>query len=539
MSDNFRNFIAGISLIPNNAVPAGLVKGDMYVSDGTLSPPNTLNFHNGTSASAVLTITHSATLLNSVQNKDLDSSSVKFVGIGATGTNLSNPSALQINLNGGAINTSTTLDFNQTVNRTLTFPDITDTVVTLTATQQLTNKTFNAYSAYFPPAAPLANTALVYDGTVYKWSTAAGGDAAGSNDDIISTQYQARILDTFEQDGATVNTTASTINKTTGVNAVTTATWDNVLQIYKIEYDGTKNVTGDLLNPTRMTFDLAISYPTQSLAVGDTLIIKSTGEARRITNVVAGNEVDIESAFSSLPSASPCMVSETVATFDIYNSPLDGAAIADAFTATPTFQNYLVDYQDITGISNIYDPNNVPVIAFSASNDIITPVWSNATLRPTLSTTQINGNLFPVIGDKFFIRLFANPNIAPAASGTASLLEYRGYMQLYPQAVTYSINQAYAKLDGSLTEYGCTVDNTNPSYTEIDLLWPYAFGTTTGLPYGAIDVYINGQFIPKQVVGTTDPSAAYYIEINSTTIRLDQNYGATPYSIQIVQRGNI
>jgi hypothetical protein len=284
----------------------------------------------------------------------------------------------------------------------------------------------------------------------------------------------------------------------------------------------------------------AVSYPTQSLAAGDMLIIKSTGEARRITNVFVGNEVDIESAFTSVPlPGTACMVSETVATFDIYNSPLDGAAIADAFTATPTFQNYLVDYQDITGISNIYDPNNVPVIAFSASNDIVTPVWSNATLRPTLSTTQINGNLFPVIGDKFFIRLFANPNIAPAASGTASLLEYRGYMQLYPQAVTYSINQAYARLNGTGTPYGCTIDNTNPSYTEIDLLWPYAFGTTTGLPYGAIDVYVNGQFIPKFVAGVTLVGGASYTEVNSTTIRLDQNYGATPYSIQIVQRGNI
>jgi hypothetical protein len=532
MSRNFRSFINGITLIPNGVAPTGNTLGDLYVNGAALSPANVLNFHNGTTASPVLTITHSATLLSAVQNKDLDSSSVRFIGIGAGGTNLSNPSSLAINVNGGAVNTTTTLDFNQTVNRTITFPDITDTVVTQTASQNLTNKTFNAYSAYFPPSSPNPNTVLTYDGSVYKWDLTGGAESGGANDDVISTQYQARILDTFEQTGAAVNTTASTIDSTK-----TTATWDSVNQYYEIEYNN--NITVTAVTPTRMQLSAAPVYPTGSLAVGDILVIKSTGEARRITATLAGNQVDIESAFTSLPAASPCLVSQTVSTFDVYNSNFDGVAISTAFTATPTFQNYLVDYEDNTGATNVYIPNTTPKVAFSASNDIITPVWSNSTLRPINQTSQINGNLFPSVGDKLFIRFFANPNLTPAGSGTVNLLSYRGYMQLVPQAVTYSVNQAYARLNGSGTPYQCTVDNTNPSYTQITLNWTYAFGTTTGLPYGAIDVFINGQFIPKQVAGTTDPSAAFYTEVSSTVIRLDQNYGSTPYAIQIIQRGNI
>lgn len=51
---------------------------------------------------------------------------------------------VKFDISGATTSTATTLDFNQTTNKTLTFPDITDTVVTKTSTDTLENKTLDA-----------------------------------------------------------------------------------------------------------------------------------------------------------------------------------------------------------------------------------------------------------------------------------------------------------------------------------------------------------------------------------------------------------
>ena len=111
-------------------------------------------------------------------------------------------------------------------------------------------------------------------------------------------------------------------------------------------------------------------------------------------------------------------------------------------------------------------------------------------------------------------------------------------MQKSPIVASGLLNQAYARLDGSLLQ-SCTL-NTVSGKTQVTLNWSYSNGVNTSpIPaaFGTIDVYINGQFIPRQnSAGTLLTSGAFYKEISSTVIELDTNYSATPYAIQIIQR---
>ena len=373
------------------------------------------------------------------------------------------------------------------------------------------------YTITLPPSSPTANTALVYDGTAYKWGAAGGADSAGANDDILATAFRARILDSFDDAPSAPPTGASTINSLT-----TTATHVPANQLYAIQYDGTQTLTGG-----GTTYSLGAS-PSFTLAVGDVLV--AGGEVRKITALGTPNAwvlFTIESAFVGSPSG-PCVVSQTVSSKELYGSVFDGDSISDAFS-NASFSEYLIDYQDST--TAIYQTGTSPLVGYSVSQDNST--WSNPVDRPQYQTDEIQSGTFASPGTALYVRLFANANTL-ASSGTINLLEYRAYMQKSPIVASGTLNQAYARLDGSITPQFCTTSVVSGK-TRVTLSWQYSTGVNSTSTYGAIDVYINGQFVPRQV-GTYLPSGAFYKEISSTVIELDTDYSTTPYAIQIIQR---
>lgn len=86
---------------------------------------------------AIADISSSQTLTN----KNLSDSTVNFVNV------LDATKIFSISLGSATTGTNTTFSFAQTANRTITVPDISDTLVMLTATQALTNKDFQGGTA--------------------------------------------------------------------------------------------------------------------------------------------------------------------------------------------------------------------------------------------------------------------------------------------------------------------------------------------------------------------------------------------------------
>ena len=93
-------------------------------------------------------------------------SSNKLTYFNATNTTFNDPTdqskRIRTQISGATTNTTLTLAGIQTVNRTITFPDVTDTVVTLTATQTLTNKSISGSTNTLSniPNSALTNSSL-------------------------------------------------------------------------------------------------------------------------------------------------------------------------------------------------------------------------------------------------------------------------------------------------------------------------------------------------------------------------------------------
>lgn len=141
MATSYKNFQRGFGVIPKASSESTLLGEFEVLTDGKFY------FHNGTTSSSVITATQPDQGAGRLKNKDLEANTVKFVD----GTD---PTiAFKINLVGGTTATSTTFSFTQTANRTISFPDRTDTVVTLAGTETLTNKTLT-----LPKIAQISNT---------------------------------------------------------------------------------------------------------------------------------------------------------------------------------------------------------------------------------------------------------------------------------------------------------------------------------------------------------------------------------------------
>ena len=113
MALNIRKFLQGLGIVPKASSTINQ-QGEMDVTSGD----GKLNYHNGTSASPMVTEAHSATLTD----KTLTDNSTVIAD--------STDTSKQIKFYaGGTTSTATTITAAQTANRTLTLPDATDTLI--------------------------------------------------------------------------------------------------------------------------------------------------------------------------------------------------------------------------------------------------------------------------------------------------------------------------------------------------------------------------------------------------------------------------
>ena len=64
-------------------------------------------------------------------------------------------------------------------------------------------------------------------------------------------------------------------------------------------------------------------------------------------------------------------------------------------------------------------------------------------------------------------------------------------------------------------------------------------GVNPGTANGQLEVFINGQKIPRYVAGGTSLTDAYYTEITNDTIQLDSDYSGFNLSVEVIRPANV
>jgi len=361
---------------------------------------------------------------------------------------------------------------------------------------------------------------LIENADIVRFGSGAGGGAVssgtGSNDDLISMLFRGKITDAFEESSALA---ISTINP-----AVTQTTADYVapFEIYQISYDASKTIA---VGTTATDLTLS-SAPAFTVVVGDMAIW--SGQARRITTVTSQTAFNVD-AFNSIPAFNDQVtVSQVISTKELYGYAGNGVSLSTTFVAA-TFSEFLIDYEDSSVVNdNIFDIASAPVVAWVASGDNLT--WTDLGLRPTLQTTTAQPAFLSVASAAFYVKFFANQT---ALSGSVNLINYRAYMQKDPTSAYGAQNSSIGLTDSSLPAVNCTISVVG-GLTRVVLPYQYAVNVATGMPYGSLDVYLNGQILPRFIAGTT--ATSFYTEVNATTIDLNQNYSALSLEIEVLQR---
>lgn len=350
-------------------------------------------------------------------------------------------------------------------------------------------------------------------------ASGSGSGGSGTGDDLDALLFRASFNDSFSESPTNAN---SSINST-GTNAVFNA----AKALYAINYDASKTVTGTGVNMTLS------GTPAYTVAVGDVLIVG--GVARKITTVTSQTVYVIEAAFPTNPTAAQATVSQAVYTKDIYNLAVDGSALSAAFGGA-TFSEIMVDYKDnATSASSVWTPNTTPFVAFSASPDNST--FTSVGTRATNETDTAGSTVLPSAGTSLYLRFFSNKT---SGSGFVNLLTYKAFMQKATAAGPSAgiINASYALSNGAGTPVNCSV-STVGGKTQIALTFQYAVGVNPGLPYGSVDVLVNGQMVPRFISTANNASGAYYTEVSGSVIQLDSDYSATASDIIVLQRTQI
>lgn len=348
---------------------------------------------------------------------------------------------------------------------------------------------------------------------------ASSASGSGVGDDLDALQFQASFRETFPE---SLSTSTSSVNSSAGY---TNATYSGSLSMLSMSYDASKTIAAG----TNSTTVVISSSPSFTVAVGDVCVL-STGQVVRITTVNSQTNFTVET-ISSVPSVgAQVTVSQCVHTKDVYNLSVGANAISSAFSSS--FSEILVTYQDNNSTSNnLYAVNVAPYVGYAASTD--NSSWTSANNRPSSEQGQVSSVVCPTSGTSLYLRFFASKT---SGSGTASLIAYRAFMQKATQTGTATnvANYAYAFTNGVGTPVNCSLSVVGGK-TQITLSWQYALGLNSGGPYGSIDVYLNGQLIPRYIDATLTPDGCY-TEITSNVIRLDKDYSSSSVNVEVLQR---
>jgi hypothetical protein len=347
-------------------------------------------------------------------------------------------------------------------------------------------------------------------------SSGTGSGGSGTGDDLNALLFKASFTENFDE---IPNSSAST-DISAGKTDATLFSATN--GYFRLAYDASKTVTG---TGTSMTLS---GTPSFTVKAGDMLIVGS--EARRIASISSQTAYTLEAAFTTNPSAAAATVSQAVHTKDLNNYAGDGLAISSAFSAS--FSQILVDYEEtVTADDKIFDANVAPVVGYTASSDGTN--YTEVKIRETNLSDERQVVSLPTSGTNLYLRFFANKS---SGTGFVNILKYKAFLHKGEAAEDGdSFDTAYCFTDGTGTEINCSTPVVVGGKTRIPLSFNYAVGVNAGTTNGALEVYLNGQKIPRFVDSTLTPDA-YYKEISAALIELDDDYSSNNISVEVVRR---
>jgi hypothetical protein len=347
-------------------------------------------------------------------------------------------------------------------------------------------------------------------------SSGSGSGGSGTGDDLNALLFKASFTDGFDE----IPNASGAVD--IGAGKTDSSLFSATNGYFRLAYDASKTVTG---TGTSMTLS---ATPGFTVKVGDILVVGS--EARRITAVASQTSYTIEAAFTTDPSAAAANVSQAVYTKDLNNYAGDGLAIASAFS--DSFSVILVDYEDTSAADDkIFDANVAPVIGYTASSDGTN--YTEVKVRETNLDDERQVVTLPTAGTNLYIRFFANKS---SGSGFVNILKYKAFLHKGEAAEDGdSLDTAYCFTNGTGTEINCNSPVVVSGKTRLTLGFNYAVGVNPGTTNGSLEVYLNGQKLPRFVDSTLTPDSSYK-EISANTIELDDDYSAYNLSLEVVRR---
>lgn len=316
-------------------------------------------------------------------------------------------------------------------------------------------------------------------------------------------------------------------------------------QIYSLKY------YSDNLNMTGSFSTITVTNPAPNFIVqpGDIVYFVTNAVWRRIVAVPTTTSYQLDAPIT-LNGAQSVVVSQAVYSKDLVNigSATEQNRLRDFFPNTD-ITKVTIDYKDsVAQNDDIPDYTASAKVVVSISNEglqaasglPLSSTFSNVYTRPAMPEEIPDYPLSTNTDmERLFLVFFANPTIG--GNGQVNLIRYD--VNLYPLSAMAQggiLNSAFCYNDGTGTEINCSAPVNVSGQTEIELSFAYVVNAYPGLAESDLEVEVNGQVIPKFVLGTTDAGDLSFTELSSTRIRFSQDLitGAPTTSIRIRrQRG--
>ena len=328
-------------------------------------------------------------------------------------------------------------------------------------------------------------------------------------------------------------------------DVLTTATYDTTNNMYRMECDD-----GLTANTVGTAFTVDSGAPSYTIAAGDAVYDPASEESRRLISFAFPNGVLDEAFTSDLGALSAVFITQVLVTKDL--TALGDAAqkkrIIDFYPSPQDIELIHVDYEDSVAVGDFcpdfVDEAAVVVVASNEGLQAAGGFPLSSTFAPPFTRPNAPDQIpdYPLTDNSDKERLFlvfgCNPsNASVLAAGGANIIRYE--TSLIAEEVLLNggfIDSAFAMTDSSTTPNNCSNPTVVGGKTRFVLGFDYVPGLNTGKTEGDVEIRVNGQAIPRRVIGSTQGS--YWDEVAGSTnlVELWDDLSGQALSFEAIRR---